>query len=225
MRFRRALLDFGHGADTVADQRLSDALCKGIQPPTKGNRLTRCSETRGLAIRVTAAGNKAFVFCYSAAGGGERRMTIGPFGAWSVAAARKRAEELRRSVNQGEDPLKVRKESFSAKTVRDLWDWYSSGALLKLGDGSQSNIRRAWSSQIEPIMGRHTKVRDLQRYHIQKMVDEITKQSGPTAANRCHSYLRRMLNLALAEDIVTENVATRSIQRNQEHPRQRYLQA
>lgn len=207
----------------MATQRLTDAFCKALSIPPKGNYLSRCSETRGFAIRVTAAGNKAFVFCYSAAGRSERRMTIGPFGAWSAAAARKRAEELRRLVNLGDDPLEARRENHSAKTMRGLWEWYSAGPLLQLGDASQVNVRRAWSSKIEPSLGCHTKVGDLHRHDIQKMVDQVTKQFGPVAANRCHSYVRRMLNLAVAEGFVTENVATRSIQRNQEHSRQRYL--
>lgn len=48
--------------------------------------------------------------------------------------------------------------------------------------------------------------------------------SGTTTANRCHSYIRHILNLALAEELVASNVA-KSVPRHQEHARQRYLSA
>ena len=86
--------------DTYAPDKLTDAIIRKLEPPASGSRLKYDTERRGLAIRVTAAGARAFVFNYRNRGGQERRKTIGPFPEWSVSAARDEADELRRQVNQ-----------------------------------------------------------------------------------------------------------------------------
>jgi Arm DNA-binding domain len=52
--------------------------------------------------------------------GQERRYTIGSFPDWSVAAAREKAKELKRSVDSGGDPLGEVRASRDAPTVADL---------------------------------------------------------------------------------------------------------
>lgn len=150
-------------------------------------------------------------------------MAIGRLGPWSLPAARKQAKELRVNVDQGIDPLAERRSERQAMSVQDLWVWYSSGALKKLSRSSRRDRLSAWERHIAPALGPKTKLKNLSRSNIQSMVDRITERAGPTAANRCHSYVRKMLNLALAEGFIDKNPAASSIERNQEHPRQVYL--
>lgn len=202
---------------------LTNERCKKVQPPGRGNELHRCALVRGLALRVTRSGRKSFVFCYSDPSGRERRMTIGEFGPWSLSAAKKRIEELRRDVDAGGNPIARKQERRTAPSLSDLWEWYSKSELKKLSPANQQNIQRDWHSKIRPKLGCHTKLSDITRSDIQSLVDHVTKCSGPTAANRCHSHIRRMLNLAVAQGLASANVAARAIERNQEQPRQRYL--
>lgn len=174
----------------MTKSRLTDAFCKSVPTPATGHKIFKCADTRGLGLRVTAAGVRSFVFSYSAPSGHERRMTIGRYGTWSVPAARKRAEELRRQVDVGQDPMATNQAAKTAPTVRSLWEWYSSNALLKLGESSQRDVRRAWSTKIEPHLGKHTKLADVRRSDVQALVDSVSKTSGTTVANRCHSYLQ-----------------------------------
>lgn len=204
-------------------QKLTDKLCRETPSPSKGNRLLRCALTQGLALRVTKSGFRSFVFCYSAPDGRERRMTIGKFGDWSLAAARKRVHELRRQVNIGDDPLNQREEARKALTIRGLWQWYAETELPTLSSASQRDILRTWQRHIETNLGPHRKVEDISRRDVQKLLDKTSLASGPYAGNRAHSYLRRILNLAVAEELIERNVASLSIRRNQEHPRLRYL--
>jgi integrase len=213
----------GHGVSRRVSGSLSNEFCKTVLPPPKGNKLYRCGAVRGLALRVTSAGHKSFVFCYSDPAGRERRMTIGEFGPWSLAAAKKRLEELRREVDAGGNPIAQREERRTAPSLTDLWEWYSASELKKLSEDSRRNVQRDWSGKIRPVLGAHTKLADLTRADIQRLVDAVTEKSGETAANRCHSYIRRMLNLAVLQSMVDTNVAARAVHRHQEYPRQRFL--
>lgn len=203
--------------------KLTREFCVKVPPPEKGNKLYRGNDPKGLALRVTASGHRAFVFCYSAPSGRERRMTIGRFGDWTVGAAKKRALELRRQVDLGTDPLARKERIRREPSLRDLWRWYSQGDLQKLSARTRSDIEQSWRRLIEPILGPHTLAKDLRRVDVQEMLDKLTVSAGPYAANRCHSFLRRILNLAVAEGLLGENVATRAIRRNREQPRERYL--
>lgn len=203
--------------------RLSDQFCKSVAPPSQGNRLYRCADTKGLALRVTAQAARSFVFCFYNSRRVERRMTIGRYPAWSLKAARKRADELRRQVDRGEDPLEEREAARAAEDLSTLWTWYEETNLPSLAPSSQSDTRSVWSRIILPLLGPRTRLEDLQRRDVQGMVDRASVEFGPVIANRAHSYLRRALNLAVAEGWLERNVATMAIRRNAEHPRERFL--
>lgn len=202
---------------------LTSEFCKKAERPAAGSKVYRCAITRGLALRVTATGNRAFLFCYSAPDHRERRMTIGQLGPWTLTAARNRVQELRHALDRGRDPLAERIEIGAAPCLRNLWCWYSGSALLRLGDASQRDIARVWTKFIAPILGPRLPLKDLRRADVQRLVDLVAEGHGTTSANRCHSYLRRMLNLAVADGWIETNVATKQIHRHQEHGRQRYL--
>ena len=201
---------------------LTNERCKTATAPPKGNKLFRCCSTPGLALRVTAAGHRSFVFCYSAPDNRERRLTIGDFGPWTLASARQRIKDLRQELDRGIDPLGTREAQRTAPSLRDLWEWYTRTAMKALSPRSQQDITRSWQRHIAPELGQHTKVRNLRPADIRRLVARVTTMSGATAANRCHSYIRRILNLALVEEMVETNVA-KSVPRHQEHARQRYL--
>ena len=65
------------------------------------------TDIRGLSIRVMPSGERSFVMDYRFAGR-QRRMAIGRWPEWSVTAARERARELRRIIDEGSDPLDER---------------------------------------------------------------------------------------------------------------------
>lgn len=203
---------------------LTPARCHNLPSPISGNKLYRCANTKGLALRVTAKGHRSFVFSYSNSGGRERRMTVGELGPWSLPAARKRVEHLRRLVDQGTDPLADKEARRARASLGDVWDWYSRNVLTKLSAASRRDIGAAWIAKIEPSLGGPNVAADeVGRHHIQAMVDRITTQSGPVAANRCHSFVRRIFNLAKAEGLMIANPASQGIFRNQEHGRERFL--
>jgi len=178
-------------------ERLSDTLIKHLTflPDKAGHALLiKDSEVTGLGISITPGGSKTFVFAYRV-NGYERRMTLGPFPAWSTAAARERAMELRRTVDSGEDPLGQRQEERAAPTVADMIDRYRSDYLTKKRPSSQRNDNDMIERFILPKLGA-VRVKDIQPIDIDRLHREVSKDT-PYLANRIASLLSRMFNLAI----------------------------
>lgn len=78
----------------------------------KSDRLTegRHSDGGGLYLNVKPAGSKSWVFMFNKAG--KRRVAgLGPYPAVNLAAARRKAEEYRKLVAEGKDPIVVQRKS------------------------------------------------------------------------------------------------------------------
>jgi integrase len=100
--------------------------------PDEGRRyIVWDTELRGFGLLVLPSGVKSYVFQYRTPEGRERRATIGKHGAWTAEEARARADEMRRAVNEGRDPLEERKERRDALTVAELLDAYVEGERFK----------------------------------------------------------------------------------------------
>ena len=105
---------------------LTDAKVKDLEPPATGNKVYYDDKVPGFGCRVTAAGARRYILNYTTKAGRERRFTIGEparsrdDGGWTIGAARIKARELRRLVEDGGDPLGDIEEARSAPTVADL---------------------------------------------------------------------------------------------------------
>jgi len=71
-------------------------------------------------------------------------MTIGSYPDWTVAAARKRAIEIKRAVDTGQDPMGTRHAERNAPTVTDLWERYVADVLPGKAPSSQRNEKAMW---------------------------------------------------------------------------------
>src|SRR4051812_29006776 len=121
--------------------RFDDKFVRALPAPTTGNRVhydRGKDATRGFGVRVTAAGAKAFVLNYTIAGR-ERRLTIGAYPDWSVAAAREQARSLRRKIDSGEDPLAAKEAERGAASVAALCDRYLSDHAARKRTGKQDH--------------------------------------------------------------------------------------
>jgi integrase len=84
---------------------IADLTC----PDGKEQAFLRDSETKGLRVRVTASGAKAFVF-ETKVNGKTFRRTIGDPGAWTIEAARIEANSLRVLVDKKTDPRELERQ-------------------------------------------------------------------------------------------------------------------
>ena len=84
--------------------RLNDESVRECEPEVGRDYQVFDTEVRGFSIRILRSGNRFFYLDYRFAGA-QRRMSIGRWPEWTVTAARERARELRRLVDEGGDPL------------------------------------------------------------------------------------------------------------------------
>jgi integrase len=206
-------------------ERLTDHILKTRCPaPATGNKVYYDSEVRGLGLRVTAAGAKAFIYNYRF-NRRERRYTIGPYGRdqWTLAAARKRAGELRKMLERGEDPLAKRIEGRNAPTIGDLCDRFEEEHLPKLRASTQREYKALAATYIKPAL-KHRQVATIEFDDVDGLHRKISK-TAPYRANRVVALLSKMFSLAGKwkwRSAAAGNPA-KGIERNQEQKRERHL--
>src|SRR4051812_21545645 len=113
---------------TAPTTKLGKGTIEALQVPQTGSSTTWDSEIRGFGVRVYAGGTRSFFLNYRV-DGRERRYTIGGYPLWSTEAARRRAKELRKYIDAGLDPARVKREQREAPTVQDLIERYTADHL------------------------------------------------------------------------------------------------
>jgi integrase len=202
---------------------LTEAVIKRLPRPKQGNRIIYDDVVAGFGCRVTAAGTKAYVLNYTVKGSArERRLTIGSFRTWSTTAARARARELRREIDNGGDPLSDIEAERAAPTVADLIDRFVSEHLPRLRPSSQADYRRMIENHIRAHFGRHVKVADVRFEDIDRLHRRITAAGHLHRANRVIAVLSKMFALGIRWNMLDTNPC-RSIERHHEPKRKRYL--
>lgn len=199
--------------------RLTDKTVKAMEAPATGNRITYDEDVKGFGLRITSAGAKAFILNYRAAGR-ERRITIGSFPDWSVPAARERAKELKREVDNGGDPMGDRHADRAAPTVAALADRFEAEHLAKRRETTASDYRSIIRLYIRPQLGM-MRVAELRHSDVEKLHHSIAK-TAPYRANRTVAVLSKMLSLAVKWEMRNDNPA-RGIERAPEEKRERFL--
>lgn len=200
--------------------RISDQDAKTVAAPPEGQILLWDDDVKGFGLRITLAGARSFVFNYRA-GGRMRRMTIGKYPAWSVAAARKRAGDLRKAVDRGEDPMGARHDERAAATVKDMCQRYKEEHLPRKSASSQRNDKAAIARPIRPALGA-VKVRDVTFSDIDRLHRKL--RATPYMANRTLALLSKMFSLSIRWGMRVDNPC-RGVERFREDKRERYLTA
>jgi integrase len=201
--------------------RLTDKLLRGLVPPERGNRITYDDLVPGFGARVTAAGAVSFVFNYRRkADGRERRATIGRWPAWSVAAARQRAAELRRAVDNGSDPVGERAAERGAPTIADACARFEEEHLPKLQPSTRNTYRAIIKVEVIPALG-DMKVAAVEFEDVDRLCSKIGRRA-PYMANRVRSLLSKLFALTILWKMRGDN-PVRGVHRNREHKRARYL--
>ncbi len=199
--------------------KLTDKAVRSLAAPAAGNRIAYDDEVKGFGVRVTSAGAKAFVLNYRA-GGRERRLTIGSFPDWQVAAAREEAKKLKRLVDQGQDPMGDRHADRVAPTIDALADRFEAEHLAKRRPATQTDYKSILRLYVRPTLGK-MRVADVRHSDIERLHHRVAA-TAPYRANRTVAVLSKMLALAVKWELRTDNPA-RGIERAPEEKRERYL--
>ena len=185
----------------------------------------------GFGIRSYPGGGKSFFIDYRL-NGRQGRHTIGPFPRWSVAAARERAKELRKRIDQGEDIAETKRERRTAPAIQDLINRYIADHLpKKTGDEKRVADEKRMLAEIGQRLGKHTKVADVHDGDIEAMHRQITASERPVRANRVLAVCSKMFALSLrskdGENTPWRDAALgnpcKGIERNHEEARERFF--
>lgn len=199
--------------------RITDKLVKSLSGPDKGNIRVYDTEVSGFGIRVTSGGSKSFVLNYRV-GGRERRITIGKYPDWSVAAAREEARRLKRDVNLGLDPMGGRHSDRAAPSVKYLAERYMDEHAVRKVERAQADDLSMIKKLILPAIGT-IKVHEVTHGDIDALHRAITKNK-PIRANRMGQLLSKMFSLSIRWGYRLDNPVA-GLQKNPEERRNRFL--
>ena len=198
------------------------------------------TDVRGFSITIYPSGNRAFTLDYRV-GGRQRRMTIGRWPEWNTVAARERAKELRRDIDEGIDPLSQRESSREAPRVSDMITRYLAEHTPHLAARNAADQHTIMHKLVAPDWGKKL-VTEITKYDVEKLLTKIAagrarpskekpnnrarKLQGvkptPVRANRVGEVLRKMFTLAIGWGMCCDNPAA-AFRRRIETERERFL--
>jgi len=220
--------------------KLSEKLLRDSEPRPGLSYQIFDTEVIGFSARVQSSGTRTFTLDYRYAGR-QRRMTIGRWPEWSVTAARERARELRRMIDEGQDPLAAKEGLREAPRITEMIDRYIREHLPRLAPvnaGDQTSMLR---QMLEPAWGNRL-VADITKSDVAKFLDFVAEgrprpckqkpnnrarklqghKPTPVRANRMGEVLRKMFTLAVEWEWRADNPA-QGFHRRIEHARERFL--
>ena len=220
--------------------KLTDDLIRKTPAPAAGS-ITLWDggpdRVRGFGIRINSptkrstTGAKSFFINYRF-DRHERRYTIGAYPTWTLTAARAEARELRKRIDQGEDPASEKRARRDAPTVQDLIDRYIADHLPNLSEREQV-AHRTMLGEIGRHLGTDRMVTAIHHGDLQAMHSKITKSGRPVRANRILGVASKAFSLALiplaGEDAPWRDAAMgnpcKGVERNREQGRERFFSA
>ena len=154
------------------------------------------ANTSGLHLRVSPKGTKTWAYFYRAQtrnGSKQRRFTLGRFPALSLADARIQAFEQYRNIQvNGADPAFEKAKVVQIVTMNDMAAAYilrHAKPNKKSWKEDERNLRK----NVLPVIGK-LHPRDVQRQHIETILDRIADRGATTMQNRVFALLSGMFN-------------------------------
>src|SRR5271166_4638916 len=177
---------------------------------------------RGLLLRVTPAGARAWAIRYRLQDSGrEREITIGDVKSWRLSEARRRGHELRRDIDAGGDPLGQREDKRRSPSVAELVERFKAEALGSRAPRTQAEYQAMLRDWVLPGIG-NKKVEAVDREDIEKLHRRITEKGKPRRANSVKSLCSALFSQAIVWKMRDDNPVSH-IKGNPEHGRERYL--
>ncbi|WP_348696459.1 tyrosine-type recombinase/integrase [Duganella fentianensis] len=178
------------------------------------------TDVTGLRLSVTKGGRKFWFWRYTF-DGRKRAAKIGEYPATDLAAARKRASEMRSMLDQGKDAQASRDElkampSFTEFTEREYMP------MARQTKRSHKDDAHRLKNHLLPRFG-HKKLSEITTREIQAFIGEVAKSRSPATANRILSLLARMLKLATIWGIIEKNPCYGIAKFREQRTRERFL--
>ena len=189
--------------------------------PAERERILWDDDIKGFGVRVHPTGRKVYIVKYRHEGRSVK-VTIGPHGPVTPAAARARAAEIVTLAKTGRDVSGKTLGQKSSATVADLCERFMKEyAPDHLKPGTARLYRKIIENRILPRLGKR-RVGDIGKNDVAALHHEM--RDVPGHANRTLSVLARMLTLAEVWEMRPEGVnPCRHVKKYPEHRRERFL--
>jgi len=198
---------------------------KGIANLRPKDKVYEIREGNGFGIRVYTSGKKCFFLSYKTPSGRRRQTSLGEYPSLSLKQARDKANELRKLIANGIDPVEKKRQEREEII-------YTVGNLGKIFvERYCKEKRRSWRED-ERILNTYILksklqsklAKDVRRRDILNFCDDIARNRGKVMANRVFSFMRTMFSYAVTNEIL-EFTPCIAIKRpgGEEHKKQRYL--
>jgi integrase len=198
--------------------KLTEHSIRKLTPPARGYALH--ADGNGLALRITANDARSWVLNYRTKDGRSRRATIGSLDDWTLGAARKRAQEMRRDVDLGADPVGEVQAERRAETVNELCDRFIAEHLPRKRPSTARHYRSGIERYVRPSLGA-LKIKAVTFDDVDRLHRRITREA-PYQANRIRALISSMFTLAVKWRYRLDNPC-KGVEKNKEHSRERYL--
>jgi integrase len=204
---------------------LTDALIRALTAPKTGRLEYADTRSSGLALRTTAAGVKSWSFRFrDPVSGKPARFSIGQYPEVSLAGARDRADELRRAVAKGENPIERKRHERSEaprKTFQYLADRYMTEHARRFKRSADEDDRRL-KLHILPKWGRRN-YEKISRADVIELIEGLIAAGTPSLANSVHALVSSMFTFALDNGLVHGSPCARLKKRAAENIGRRVL--
>jgi integrase len=204
---------------------LSDNLDGLLAAPKTGRLEYADTRSSGLALRTTAAGVKSWSFRFrDPVSGKPARFSIGQYPEVSLAGARERADELRRAVAKGENPIERKRHERSQaprKTFQYLAGRYMTEHARRFKRSANEDDRRL-KLHILPKWGRRN-YEKISRGDVIELIEELIAAGTPSLANSVHALVSSMFTFALDNGLVHGSPCARLKKRAAENIGRRVL--
>jgi integrase len=188
-------------------------------PPTGRRAEYYDTQVRGLMVRVTDTGKKAF-YVRRKKDGVSQRVLIGPYPDIPLEEARKRALELCSAFARGENPQEKKKQIADEPTFGDLLDTY-----LK----EYAEQRCLAAKEIAAVFRRYLsdwrrrKLHAITKAEVHSRVNQIGRENGTVAANHTITYARAAVNWCIKNGYCNGENPWASVPKFKTQARERFL--
>lgn len=172
----------------------------------------------GFGVRVSPSGTKSFCVKYRY-GTGQRRLSLGSFPRMPLAAARAKAMDTLRQVDEGIDPAGRRRQPglLVEAVVQDFIRQYAK-QRNRSWRGTQSLLERE-------LVGRFGQcdIRAIMRANVLEILDDAVDRGAGYQANRILATVRKLFNWCLERGIIEVNPAAGIKAPTKEQSRERVI--
>ncbi|UDJ86895.1 tyrosine-type recombinase/integrase [Erwinia amylovora] len=179
---------------------------KAVQSLIKAGGVGKFGDERGLYLKIPSKGEPYWMLRYTAHTK-RREITLGKVSIVSLAEARSLAEDVRKKVIAGDDPIAERKlnRPKALTTVNELFeDWHKDLVKRLKYPGIPERVYR---KDIAPTIGGLSLMK-VTPIDVRSIIQKITASDRPTIANDALLYMKQLFNHGIKLGLVQNNPAT-----------------